>query len=249
MLVEGAASRTCVSAAAACLVAFCASSAAGVSLGEINLRLAAVDSQLTSALSDPARTQSLVQQLDRTESDLARIVASSRGKSDDLEQAYLMMQGALARVFVEYEGKAQACRDAAGPSLGCDYPRDEGIALQAEYPLAWSQFVEAVSVYPGDNNRAKWLLQDAIVHFSHAIQLLYDPNLIRENVLGRAYCERELGRYDHRQYRDAIRDFDLVLQDGSGTPQYRLALQGRAEVLEMMGRGDGHILPLELSAR
>ena len=65
-----------------------------------------------------------------------------------------------------------------------------------------------------------------------------DPNLIRENTLGRAYCERELGKFDPNEYDHAIADFQKIIDDGSDTQQYKAARQGMSTTYMKMGKPD-----------
>ena len=66
--------------------------------------------------------------------------------------------------------------------------------------------------------------------------MIFSPELIRENLLGRALCERELGKYDHQEYNHAIADFKRILHDGAETRQYRPAQQGLAATYAAMGQ-------------
>src|SRR5208282_1444053 len=59
--------------------------------------------------------------------------------------------------------------------------------------------------------------------------------LIRENLLGRAYCERELGKYDKPEYEKAIAAFTQIMGEGTTTHQYRPAQQGLATTYAAMG--------------
>ena len=73
-----------------------------------------------------------------------------------------------------------------------------------------------------------------------------DPNLIRENTLGRAYCERELGKFDHAEYDHAVADFKKIMEDGTGTQQYAAAQQGLSTTYAKMGKAEeaAKILPV-----
>ncbi|MBV8357117.1 MAG: hypothetical protein JO189_04160, partial [Deltaproteobacteria bacterium] len=57
-----------------------------------------------------------------------------------------------------------------------------------------------------------------------------------ENLLGRAFAERELGKFDHSEYARAIADFKQIMKDGPSTRQYRAAEQGLATTYAAMGR-------------
>jgi len=85
------------------------------------------------------------------------------------------------------------------------------------------------------NNRRK-LLNQAIDGFTESTLAMPDPNLVRENTLGRAYCERELGKFDHADYDRAIADFKKIMEDGSQTQQYKPAQQGLSTTYMKMGK-------------
>src|SRR5262249_46636352 len=55
-------------------------------------------------------------------------------------------------------------------------------------------------------------------------------------LLGRAYCERELGKFEHAEYDKAIADFKKIMEDGTQTAQYKPASQGLATTLVAMGK-------------
>jgi len=213
-----------------------------VTLDEFNSKLSALEPKVAAALSDPARTRSLARRLDRDETTLAQLAADPTSSRDGLQQAFHSLQGMLALIYVAYEQRAEQCMMSPGQ---CDYGTAEEIALDAEYPLAWSEFEAAATIYADHGVRARPLLEHAINHFTRATDVLPTPNFIRENLLGRAYCERELSRYDRWEYRAAIRDFNRVLEDGPKTAQYESALKALKETYAAMN----YIMPLEVGSR
>src|SRR5207244_9059555 len=64
--------------------------------------------------------------------------------------------------------------------------------------------------------------------FTESTLVIVNPELLRENILGRASCERELGKYDKDQYQKAIEDFQAIIKEGQGTAQYKAARSGLA---------------------
>ncbi|MBI3758129.1 MAG: hypothetical protein HY269_00030, partial [Deltaproteobacteria bacterium] len=60
--------------------------------------------------------------------------------------------------------------------------------------------------------------------------------MIRENLIGRAYAERELGKYQRSEYAQAVADFKRIIDAGPGTRQYRSAQQGLAATYAAMGK-------------
>ena len=104
--------------------------------------------------------------------------------------------------------------------------------------MAWLRFQGASTIYTDQPERAKKLLNQAIDDFTQSSLAMPDPNLVRENVLGRAYCERELGKYDKTEYQKAIEDFKQIMSEGSGTQQYKAAQQGLATTYAAMGNAN-----------
>ena len=120
----------------------------------------------------------------------------------------------------------------------CDYDQPEQLALKAAYPLAWLRFTAATTLFDDSAEQSKKLLNQSIDGFTASMLAMPDPNLIRENTLGRAYCERELGKFDHAEYDHAIADFKKIMEDGSGTQQYGAAQQGLSTTYAKMGKAE-----------
>src|SRR5258708_16782273 len=120
----------------------------------------------------------------------------------------------------------------------CDYDQPEQLALKAAYPLSWLRFTAATTLFDDSAEQSKKLLSQSIDGFTDSMLAMPDPNLIRENTLGRAYCERELGKFDHAEYDHAIADFKKIQEDGTGTQQYAAAEQGLCTTLGKMGKAE-----------
>jgi tetratricopeptide (TPR) repeat protein len=120
----------------------------------------------------------------------------------------------------------------------CDYDKPEQLALRAAYPLAWLRFTAATTLFDDNAEQSKKLLNQSIDGFTASMLAMPDPNLIRENTLGRAYCERELGKFDRKEYENAIADFKKIIEDGSSTQQYAAARQGLSTTYAKMGNAE-----------
>src|SRR6266849_5528191 len=130
----------------------------------------------------------------------------------------------------------------------CDYEQPEQIALRALYPLSWLRF-EGATLYAGEPSMARRLLNEAIDGFTTSTLILVSPELVRENLLGRAFSERELGKFDRSEYTKDISDFREIMKDGPDTGQYRAAQQGLAATYAAMGKlGQAQGLTSELAA-
>lgn len=233
-------------AALACATTLSAGYPPTASLEEINARLLKVEANMSDVLPRAVRTAKVASVLDQTEVQMGRLAQAEGYDQWALRQNYLLLRGSLARIFVEYEYRADACRDSAPADAECDQANNLTIALEAEYPLAWAEYNSGTIERETDNEQARLLLSRAIDHFSHPLPLLHDRNLIRENLLGRAYCELEFGRYVRHQYRNAAMDFGQIVADGRKTPQYNNAARGLAEALEGLDEGGGSIVPLTM---
>src|ERR1039458_8811806 len=69
----------------------------------------------------------------------------------------------------------------------------------------------ATTLFDDNAEQSKKLLNEAIDGFTASMLAMPDPNLVRENTLGRAYCERGLGKFDHAEYDHAIADFKKII--------------------------------------
>jgi hypothetical protein len=213
-----------------------AGSASAQSIGELNSQLAAIEGQLGSAESNPSTANEVVTKLDHLESLFAQIANSPKSDKTALAPAYDRLDSALNRMYEAYKKKKDDCIAQIDNGGQCDYTEPEQISLKALYPLSWLRFQGATTVYTGNEQMQKKLLNEAIDGFTESTLVLFDPNLQRENILGRAYCERELGKFDHSEYDKAIADFKSILQGGQNTAQYKAANQGLASTYMAMGK-------------
>lgn len=208
---------------------------AAESLGDINNQLTQIEGQLSAARNDPNQAGSVISQLDRLEALFAQTAASPRVSKAELAPTYDRLNSALTNMYQTWKQKKQDCINKIDNGGQCDYTAPEKLELQALYPLAWLHFTGATTVYENNGTMAKKLLNQAIDGFTESTLIIVNPNLIRENLLGRAYSERELGKYDHSNYDRAIADFKQILQAGHNTPQYKAANQGLASTYLAMG--------------
>src|ERR1700687_5073048 len=209
-------------------------SAASASLGGLNSRLNGLESRVNEALSDPATASSVITQLDEAEGEFEE-AANSRNSRSELIETYLQLESMLNRLYQAYQHKKDACIAQIDAGGNCDYDQPEQLALRALYPLSWLHYRGAL-LYSNDPALARRLLNQAIDGFTSSTLVIFSPELIRENLLGRALCERELGKYDHQEYNHAIADFNRILHDGAETRQYRPAQQGLAATYAAMGQ-------------
>lgn len=214
------------------VVAVSVASASGVS--ELNARLSAIEPQVDQAVADPSAAREVIPQLNSAEAEFERIANSGRVRRSELIHLYLRLEPMLNRVYRAYQDKKDACIKKIDAGGNCDYDQPEQLALRAVYPLSWLHYRGAL-LFSNDPSLERHLLNQAIDGFTSSTLVLFSPELIRENLLGRALCERELGKFDHRAYRHAIADFKRVLKDGPGTRQYRPAKQGLAATYAAMG--------------
>ena len=209
-------------------------STASASLGGLNSRLNALESRVNEALSDPAAASSVITQLDEAEGEFEE-AANSRNGRGDLIETYLQLESMLNRIYQAYQHKKDACIAQIDAGGNCDYDQPEQLALRALYPLSWLHYRGAL-LYSGDPTLARRLLNQAIDGFTSSTLVIFSPELIRENLLGKALAERELGKYDRQEYNHAIADFKRIMRDGPETRQYRPAQQGLAATYAAMGQ-------------
>jgi tetratricopeptide (TPR) repeat protein len=213
-----------------------AASAQAESLAEFNRQLDALAPEVAGSLDNPAQAGSVVDRLDAAEAQFARIASSGRVNGGELMAAYDRLESMLERVYKTYRRKKDDCITLIDNGGKCDYNTPEQIELRALYPLSWLRFQGASTIYSTSPGQARRLLSQAIDGFTRSTLVIVAPNLIRENLLGRAFCERELGKYDSSEYAKAIADFRQIMKDGPGTRQYRAAEQGLATTYAAMGR-------------
>jgi hypothetical protein len=208
----------------------------GVALAQdMGSQLDALEAQMSSAMSNDAAAQSLVDKLDNAEKTFAQLSSSPKVNKAALAPDYNRLESMLSRLHETYSKKKDDCIEQIDNGGQCDYTVPEQVALAAAYPLAWLRFQGASTVFTDQPAQAQKMLNQAIDDFTQSSLAMPDPNLVRENVLGRAYCERELGKYDKNEYQKAIEDFKEIMSEGSGTQQYKAAQQGLATTYAAMG--------------
>ena len=209
-------------------------SSASASLGGLNSRLNELESRVNEAVSDPATASSVISELDAAEGEFEE-AANGRAGRGQLIETYGQLESMLNRIYQAYQHKKDACIAQIDAGGNCDYDQPEQLALRALYPLSWLHYRGAL-LYSDDPSLARRLLNQAIDGFTSSTLVIFSPELIRENLLGRALCERELGRYNRQEYNHAIADFKRIMHDGPGTRQYRPAEQGLAATYAAMGQ-------------
>ncbi|HEY2524271.1 MAG TPA: hypothetical protein VGI29_04375 [Candidatus Binataceae bacterium] len=220
--------------AAALLMLMFSFSAAHASLSGLNSRLNALEPRVSEALENPSAASSVISELDTAEGEFEE-AANGRVSRGELMDTYIQLESMLNRIYQNYQHKKDACIAQIDAGGNCDYDQPEQLALRALYPLSWLHYRGAL-LYSGDPAMARRLLNQAIDGFTSSTLVIFSPELIRENLLGRALCERELGKYDHQEYNHAITDFKRILRDGPETRQYRPAQQGLAATYAAMGQ-------------
>jgi hypothetical protein len=223
-------------AAVTVIGAFLALGAQGaLAQSELNSQINSIESQMSGALSSDSQAQSVVEKLDTAEKTFAQLSSSPKVNKAQLQPDYDRLESMLSRLHETYTKKKDDCIEQIDNGGQCDYTAPEQVGLAAAYPLAWLRFQGASTIYTDQPERAKKLLNQAIDDFTQSSLAMPDPNLVRENVLGRAYCERELGKYDKPEYQKAIEDFKQIMSEGGGTQQYKAAQQGLATTCAAMG--------------
>ena len=223
-----------------------ATAASAQTLNSLNRRLDELQPQVSAALSNSAEAGAVIDQLDQAEAEFAQIVEGERNDREDLVATYDRLESMLSRMYNTYEKKKDDCVQAIDEGGSCDYSEPEQLALRALYPLSWLRF-EGAAIHGNDPATAKRLLNEAIDGFTDSSLLILSPELIRENLLGRAYAERELGKYDRTEYQKAIADFRKIIAEGESR-QYQAAEQGLATTYAAMGRsGEAQSLSSQLS--
>jgi hypothetical protein len=218
----------------AATILIAASAASAQSLGELNRRISGLESQVSEGESNPAVASEAITQLDAAEADFARVAEGAR-PSSALLSTYDQLEGMLNRMYTTYQKKKDACIEKLDQGGTCEYDQAEQLALRALYPLSWLRF-EGAGLYADQPATARHLLNQAIDGFTDSSLLILSPELVRENMLGRAYSERELGKYDRAEYAHAVTDFKHIIEAGPETHQYRAAQQGFAMTYAAMGK-------------
>jgi hypothetical protein len=219
-------------------LAFTAGVALAQSAGELESQLSSLSGQMSTAENSEATADQVISKLDAAEATFAKLTSSGKVDKGALIPLYRQLEGMLARMQKVYSDKKDACINTIDNGGQCDYDKPEQFALRAAYPLAWLRFTAATTLFDDNAEESKKLLNQSIDGFTASMLAMPDPNLVRENTLGRAYCERELGKFDHAEYDHAIADFKKIQDDGRGTQQYAPAEQGLCTTYEKMGKAD-----------
>ncbi len=219
-------------------LAFTAGVAAAQSAGELESELSGLSGQLSSAESNESTADQVITRLDNAEGTFAKLTSSGKVDKAALIPLYHQLESMLDRMDTVYSKKKDDCIAQIDNGGQCDYDKPEQLSLRAAYPLAWLRFTAATTLFDDNAEQSKKLLNEAIDGFTASTLAMPDPNLIRENTLGRAYCERELGKFDHAEYDHAIADFKKIMDDGTGTQQYAAAREGLSTTYAKMGKAE-----------
>jgi predicted Zn-dependent protease len=211
-----------------------ASAAGAQSLRELNSRLSEIEPQVSAGVHDTEAASEAIDRLDAAETEFAQLAESGGADRDDLLATYGRLEAMLERMYSTYQKQKDDCIETIDSGGTCDYDKPEQLALRAVYPLSWLRF-EGAGLHRGEPATARRLLDQAIDGFTDSSLLILSPELVRENLLGRAFAERELGKYDHGEYAKAIADFKRIMSDGESR-QYQPAEQGLATTYAAMGR-------------
>ena len=199
--------RLMVMLSAFCALAFTASSVAAQSLGDLQGELGGISGQMGAAEGNEATASQVINQLDTAEGTFAKLASAGKVDKSALIPMFHELDGMLDRMYSAYRKKKDECIAQIDNGGQCDYDQPEQLALRALYPLSWLRFQAATTLFDDNAELSKKLLNQAIDGFTESTLAMPDPNLVRENTLGRAYCERELGKFDHADYDRAIADF------------------------------------------
>src|SRR5271156_1000049 len=216
-------------------LAFTAGIAAAQSASQLSDELSSLSGQMSSAESNQSTADQVINRLDSAEADFAKLTSSGRVDKGSLIPIYHQLDEMLDRMETAWSKKKDDCITTIAHGGQCDYDTPEQYALRAAYPLAWLRFTAATTLFDDNAEQSKKLLNESIDGFTNSMLAMPDPNLIRENTLGRAYCERELGKFDQKEYANAIADFKKIQEDGTGTSQYAAARQGLSTTYAKMG--------------
>ncbi|HJU28993.1 MAG TPA: hypothetical protein VJ718_07480, partial [Candidatus Binataceae bacterium] len=168
--------------------------AAAQSVGALNQRLDEIAPQVAEGVSNPQAASQAIDKLDQAESDFTQIAENGRSSQEQLLATYDRLESMLSRMYTTYQRQKDACINTIDNGGNCDYEQPEQLALRALYPLSWLR-IEGASLYGAEPARARRLLNQAIDGFSNSALVLLSPELIRENLLGRGYAERDLGKF------------------------------------------------------
>jgi hypothetical protein len=220
------------------LLAVTAGIACAQSAAQLESQVSSLSGQMSSAENNASTADQLIAHLDAAEGEFAKATSSGRVDKGALIPVFHQLESMLDRMETTYSKKKDDCIAQIDNGGQCDYDQPEQLALKAAYPLAWLRFTAATTLFDDNAEQSKKLLNQSIDGFTASMLAMPDPNLIRENTLGRAYCERELGKFDHAEYDHAIADFKKIMEDGTSTQQYAAARQGLSTTYAKMGKAD-----------
>jgi hypothetical protein len=193
-----------------------------------------IEPSVAQGVSNPSAASDAINRLDQAEADFAQIAERGGVDQEELLATYDRLERMLDQMYQTYQRRKDACINTIDQGGSCDYEQPEQLALRALYPLSWLKF-EGALLYKSQPYEARRLLNQAIDGFTDSTLVILSPELVRENLLGRAFAERELGKFDHSEYSRAIADFKRIMNDGYSR-QYRAAEQGLASTYAAMGR-------------
>src|SRR5579862_1538836 len=219
-------------------LAFTAGLASAQSTGQLESELSSISGQMSSAESSESSADQVISRLDSAEASFAKLTSSGKVDKGAMIPIFHQLEGMLDRMQTAWSKKKDDCINTIDNGGQCDYDKPEQFALRAAYPLAWLRFTAATTLFDDSAEQSKKLLNESIDGFTASMLAMPDPNLIRENTLGRAYCERELGKFDEKEYANAIADFKKIQEDGTGTSQYAAAEQGLCTTYGKMGKAE-----------
>jgi len=219
-------------------VAFYASVVAAQSLGDLSGQLSSLSGQMSAAESNEGTADKVIGQLDAAEATFAKLASGGKVDKGALIPMYRQLDSMLDRMYQTYRKKKDDCIAQMDSGAQCDYDKPEQYALRALYPLSWLRFQAATTLFDDNAEQSKKLLNQAIDGFTESTLAMPDPNLVRENTLGRAYCERELGKFNKADYDRAIADFKQIMEGGTQTQQYKAAQEGLSTTYMKMGKAD-----------
>ena len=219
-------------------LAFTAGVAAAQSIGDLQSELSSLSGQMSAAESNASTADQVIAKLDNAEGTFAKLTSGGKVDKGALVPIYHQLESMLDRMNTVYSKKKDDCIATIDNGGQCDYDQPEQLALKAAYPLSWLRFTAATTLFDEDAEQSKKLLNEAIDGFTASTLAMPDPNLVRENTLGRAYCERELGKFDHAEYDHAVADFKKIMDDGTGTQQYSAAREGLSTTYAKMGKAE-----------
>ena len=220
------------------LPAVTAGVAAAQSMGELQSEISSLNGQMSAAESNESTASEVINRLDTAEGNFAKLASGGKVDKGSLVPMYRELDSMLDRMQTVYSKKKDDCINTIDNGGQCDYDQPEQLALRAAYPLSWLRFTAATLLFDDNAEQSKKLLNQSIDGFTASMLAMPDPNLIRENTLGRAYCERELGKFNAEEYDHAIADFKKIQEDGRGTQQYAAAQQGLCTTLGKMGKAE-----------